>query len=185
MLYSSNFLSANYSIYTSCVIVKQICITIFLFVTITFCKTDVPTALSYMHLKRFRCSNWISIVSVSWFVGLFVNIWNLECSGWVDIVADFEPKLWLLLLHFHLNFWIYYNQFIYTKSTNIMVLQIDEELLQEVVNMGFDRNQLVESLCNRIQNEVCALHSLLSCLLDCLLLLSIYFWYCGKLLVIG
>ncbi|XLT94185.1 hypothetical protein S245_016832, partial [Arachis hypogaea] len=53
-----------------------------------------------------------------------------------------------------------------TKSTNIMVLQIDEELLQEVVNMGFDRNQLVESLCNRIQNEVCALHSLLSCLLD-------------------
>ncbi|XLR00645.1 hypothetical protein S83_066843 [Arachis hypogaea] len=35
-----------------------------------------------------------------------------------------------------------------------MVLQIDEELLQEVVNMGFDRNQLVESLCNRIQNEM-------------------------------
>ncbi|XLR07556.1 hypothetical protein S83_035494, partial [Arachis hypogaea] len=58
------------------------------------------------------------------------------------------------------------SQFIYTKSTNIMVLQIDEELLQEVVNMGFDRNQLVESLCNRIQNEVCALYSLLSCLLD-------------------
>ncbi|XLU55184.1 hypothetical protein S245_049832, partial [Arachis hypogaea] len=56
------------------------------------------------------------------------------------------------------KFWIYYNQFIYTKSTNIMVLQIDEELLQEVVNMGFDKNQLVESLCNRIQNEVCALH---------------------------
>ncbi|XP_028759762.1 SNF1-related protein kinase catalytic subunit alpha KIN10 isoform X2 [Neltuma alba] len=31
--------------------------------------------------------------------------------------------------------------------------KIDEELLQEVVNMGFDRNQLVESLQNRIQNE--------------------------------
>ncbi|XP_020970045.1 SNF1-related protein kinase catalytic subunit alpha KIN10 [Arachis ipaensis] len=31
--------------------------------------------------------------------------------------------------------------------------KIDEELLQEVVNMGFDRNQLVESLRNRIQNE--------------------------------
>ncbi|XP_072091486.1 uncharacterized protein [Arachis hypogaea] len=31
---------------------------------------------------------------------------------------------------------------------------IDEELLQEVVNMGFDRNQLLESLCNRIQNEM-------------------------------
>ncbi|XLU34787.1 hypothetical protein S245_070853, partial [Arachis hypogaea] len=32
-------------------------------------------------------------------------------------------------------------------------IKIDEELLQEVVNMGFDRNHLVESLCNRIQNE--------------------------------
>ncbi|KAK4279402.1 hypothetical protein QN277_011189 [Acacia crassicarpa] len=31
--------------------------------------------------------------------------------------------------------------------------KIDEELLQEVVKMGFDRNQLVESLQNRIQNE--------------------------------
>ncbi|KAL9297201.1 hypothetical protein ACSQ67_023097 [Phaseolus vulgaris] len=32
-------------------------------------------------------------------------------------------------------------------------LAIDEEILQEVVKMGFDRNQLVESLRNRIQNE--------------------------------
>ncbi|XP_073222217.1 SNF1-related protein kinase catalytic subunit alpha KIN10 isoform X1 [Cicer arietinum] len=31
--------------------------------------------------------------------------------------------------------------------------KIDEEILQEVVNMGFDRNQLIESLRNRIQNE--------------------------------
>ncbi|KAK7394459.1 hypothetical protein VNO78_14987 [Psophocarpus tetragonolobus] len=31
--------------------------------------------------------------------------------------------------------------------------KIDEEILQEVVKMGFDRNQLVESLRNRIQNE--------------------------------
>ncbi|KAI4346628.1 hypothetical protein L6164_007509 [Bauhinia variegata] len=31
--------------------------------------------------------------------------------------------------------------------------KIDEEILQEVVAMGFDRNQLVESLSNRIQNE--------------------------------
>ncbi|XP_016194304.1 SNF1-related protein kinase catalytic subunit alpha KIN10 [Arachis ipaensis] len=31
--------------------------------------------------------------------------------------------------------------------------KIDEEILQEVVNMGFDRNQLVESLRNRMQNE--------------------------------
>ena len=41
--------------------------------------------------------------------------------------------------------------------------------------MGFDRNQLVESLRNRIQNEVCALHSLLLYLPDCLLLPSMYF----------
>ncbi|XLR35141.1 hypothetical protein S83_063041, partial [Arachis hypogaea] len=54
-----------------------------------------------------------------------------------------------------------------TADRNCTTLsQIDEELLQEVVNMGFDRNQLVESLCNRIQNEVCALYSLLLCLLD-------------------
>ena len=31
--------------------------------------------------------------------------------------------------------------------------KIDEEILQEVVNRGFDRNQLVESLRNRVQNE--------------------------------
>ncbi|MBA0848214.1 hypothetical protein Goshw_029794 [Gossypium schwendimanii] len=31
--------------------------------------------------------------------------------------------------------------------------KIDEEILQEVIRMGFDRNHLVESLRNRIQNE--------------------------------
>ncbi|CAN1143609.1 SNF1-related protein kinase catalytic subunit alpha KIN10 [Linum perenne] len=31
--------------------------------------------------------------------------------------------------------------------------KIDEEILQEVIKMGFDRNQLVESLPNRLQNE--------------------------------
>lgn len=36
------------------------------------------------------------------------------------------------------------------------VLQIDEEILQEVVKMGFDRNLLVESLRGRVQNEVCS-----------------------------
>lgn len=33
-------------------------------------------------------------------------------------------------------------------------LQIDEDILQEVVKMGFDRNTLVDSLRNRVQNEV-------------------------------
>ncbi|KAF7820508.1 SNF1-related protein kinase catalytic subunit alpha KIN10 [Senna tora] len=39
--------------------------------------------------------------------------------------------------------------------------KIDEEILQEVVNMGFDRNQLVESLRNRMQNEATVAYYLL------------------------
>ncbi|KAI4366695.1 hypothetical protein MLD38_022541 [Melastoma candidum] len=39
--------------------------------------------------------------------------------------------------------------------------KIDEEILQEVVNMGFDRNHLVESLRNRIQNEATVAYYLL------------------------
>ncbi|XLR04124.1 hypothetical protein S83_070322, partial [Arachis hypogaea] len=50
-----------------------------------------------------------------------------------------------------------YGSWLHPKKVQEKFLQerikIDEELLQEVVNMGFDRNQLVESLCNRIQNE--------------------------------
>lgn len=44
-------------------------------------------------------------------------------------------------------------------------MQIDEEILQEVVKMGFDRNQLLESLRNRVQNEVSffTTHSLMIC----------------------
>ncbi|QHN86177.1 UDP-arabinose 4-epimerase [Arachis hypogaea] len=41
-----------------------------------------------------------------------------------------------------------------TSLVYLINKEIDEELLQEVVNMGFDRNQLVESLCNKIQNEM-------------------------------
>ncbi|GLT56303.1 hypothetical protein SLA2020_293520 [Shorea laevis] len=39
--------------------------------------------------------------------------------------------------------------------------KIDEEILQEVVKMGFDRNQLIESLRNRIQNEATVAYYLL------------------------
>jgi hypothetical protein len=35
-----------------------------------------------------------------------------------------------------------------------LTLQIDEEILQEVVNRGFDREQLIASLRSRVQNEV-------------------------------
>ncbi|KAK8717123.1 hypothetical protein V6N13_044404 [Hibiscus sabdariffa] len=40
-------------------------------------------------------------------------------------------------------------------------IKIDEEILQEVVRMGFDRNHLIESLRNRIQNEETVTHYLL------------------------
>lgn len=42
-------------------------------------------------------------------------------------------------------------EFIFKKLLN---LQIDEDILQEVIKMGFDRAALVESLRNRVQNEV-------------------------------
>lgn len=54
-----------------------------------------------------------------------------------------------------------------------MILQIDEEILQEVVNRGFDRDQLVESLSNRVQNEVCFIHFNLTYLPARLLLTTI------------
>lgn len=33
-------------------------------------------------------------------------------------------------------------------------VQIDEDVLQDVVRLGFDRTQLVESLVDRAQNKV-------------------------------
>eukprot|EP00257_Ricinus_communis_P027615 XP_025015029.1 SNF1-related protein kinase catalytic subunit alpha KIN10 [Ricinus communis] len=39
--------------------------------------------------------------------------------------------------------------------------KIDEEILQEVVKMGFDRNQLIESLRNRLQNDATVAYYLL------------------------
>ncbi|KDP27185.1 hypothetical protein JCGZ_19884 [Jatropha curcas] len=39
--------------------------------------------------------------------------------------------------------------------------KIDEEILQEVVKMGFDRKQLIESLSNRIQNDATVAYYLL------------------------
>ncbi|KAK1275755.1 SNF1-related protein kinase catalytic subunit alpha KIN10 [Acorus gramineus] len=39
--------------------------------------------------------------------------------------------------------------------------KIDEEILQEVIKMGFDRNQLIDSLRNRVQNEATVSYYLL------------------------
>ncbi|KAI3994680.1 hypothetical protein MKX01_002296 [Papaver californicum] len=39
--------------------------------------------------------------------------------------------------------------------------KMDEDILIEVIQMGFDRNQLIESLCNRVQNEATVAYYLL------------------------
>ncbi|KAJ9173251.1 hypothetical protein P3X46_016408 [Hevea brasiliensis] len=46
-------------------------------------------------------------------------------------------------------------------DTTQQAKKIDEEILQEVVKMGFDRNQLIESLSNRIQNDATVAYYLL------------------------
>lgn len=46
-----------------------------------------------------------------------------------------------------------------------MFSQIDEEILKEVVKMGFDQNQVIESLRNRMQNEVCIFPLFFLCIL--------------------
>lgn len=48
-----------------------------------------------------------------------------------------------------------------SKQISLILWQINEEIVQEVVNMGFDRNQVMESLRNRVQNDVCSSFCLL------------------------
>ena len=67
------------------------------------------------------------------------------------------PEGWGLSHLFFPPFFL--NHFIITSLvlsllTLTCLMQIDEDILQEVVKMGFDRNQLSESLRNRVQNEV-------------------------------
>lgn len=46
------------------------------------------------------------------------------------------------------------------------LVQIDPDILQEVVNLGFERDQLIETLHNRVQTTVRILKwPVLSCLL--------------------
>jgi hypothetical protein len=33
-------------------------------------------------------------------------------------------------------------------------MKIDEDTLQDVINLGYDKDHVCESLCNRLQNEV-------------------------------
>lgn len=48
---------------------------------------------------------------------------------------------------------------IITSNSNFLIypfllVQTDEDILNEVIKMGFDRDGLIESLRNRVQNEV-------------------------------
>jgi hypothetical protein len=36
----------------------------------------------------------------------------------------------------------------------ISIMKIDEDTLQDVINLGYDKDHVCESLCNRLQNEV-------------------------------
>ncbi|CAG7895501.1 unnamed protein product [Brassica rapa] len=48
-----------------------------------------------------------------------------------------------------------------SKQISLILWQINEEIVQEVVNMGFDRNQVMESLRNRVQNDATVTYYLL------------------------
>ena len=37
---------------------------------------------------------------------------------------------------------------------DVVHFQVDEDIVKEVVNLGFDRTLLIESLQNRVQNQV-------------------------------
>lgn len=87
---------------------------------------------------------------------MFGNAWDVlefgytacTCTGeglyhWAK--ASKEPKKEKLAVGLQIIQAIY--------SIKLSFLQIDEGILQEVVKMGFDRNQLIESLCNGMQNE--------------------------------
>ncbi|KAG7543881.1 Protein kinase domain [Arabidopsis thaliana x Arabidopsis arenosa] len=57
----------------------------------------------------------------------------------------------------HLPFYLYIPPLDTIEETK----KIDEEIIQKVVNIGFDRNQVVESLVNRIQNEATVAYHLI------------------------
>jgi hypothetical protein len=54
--------------------------------------------------------------------------------------------------------------------------QIDEDVIQEVVRLGFDRTQLIDSLVNRLQNKVMNSCSAYLVFQQCLC--SYFYWHC-------
>jgi hypothetical protein len=55
--------------------------------------------------------------------------------------------------------------------------QIDEDVIQEVVRLGFDRTQLIDSLVNRLQNKVMNSCSAYLVFQQCLC--SYFYWHCA------
>ncbi|PPR86180.1 hypothetical protein GOBAR_AA34515 [Gossypium barbadense] len=50
---------------------------------------------------------------------------------------------------------------VFPPDTTQQAQKIDDDIFQHVVRMGFERNHLVESLCNRVQNEGTVVYHLL------------------------
>jgi len=71
----------------------------------------------------------------------------------------------------------------------VIFLKIDEDTLRDVVNMGFNKDDVCESLCSRLQNEVWTCKMSLALLLVTWLLIFakysrqllriIYYWTIG------
>ncbi|KAF4390794.1 hypothetical protein G4B88_015684 [Cannabis sativa] len=50
---------------------------------------------------------------------------------------------------------------VFPPSTNQLAKKIDEQILQKVIDKGFDKNQLIQSLLNRVQNKATVAYYLL------------------------
>ncbi|XP_010528369.1 PREDICTED: SNF1-related protein kinase catalytic subunit alpha KIN11-like isoform X2 [Tarenaya hassleriana] len=79
------------------------------------------------------------------------------------LVVDPVKRITIPEIRQHHWFQIHLPRYLTVPPPNTMeqAKKINEEVLQEVVNIGFDRNQAVESLLKRIQNEATVTYYLL------------------------
>lgn len=55
----------------------------------------------------------------------------------------------------HLKKVCFFLFFLFFKSSNFsFICQLDEDIINKVINMGFERNQLIQSLQSRVQDDV-------------------------------
>ncbi|XP_052196721.1 SNF1-related protein kinase catalytic subunit alpha KIN10 [Diospyros lotus] len=71
------------------------------------------------------------------------------------LVTDPVKRMTIPQIRYHPWFQAHLPRYLAVPPPNTIqqAKKIDEEILQKVVNMGFDRNSLVDSLSNRVQNE--------------------------------